>query len=562
MVAMNEKGRPAVWCIEHKRPLIMSDYERDFQTYFGEHPFPKTMSGQRMESVTYWPLIARREIIGVLTVQCKSKNAYQPYQQSIIRTLASTTALALDNVNAYSEIERRKREVEEKVTERTAELEQSNQHIRALSEICTDIGSTLDLNTLMNTVYNRIKLLMDVDAFSIGLFDAEKQQIKFKLAIEGGQYLPESVVYMTEKNSSSVWCIDHKKPVVINDYARDFPRYFGNMPIPKPKVGVQSASLIFWPLVVGDQIIGVLTVQSFEKNAYDEHHQDIVKTLASTTAIALDNARAYAKVEKQNREIIDTQQQLVLAEKMVSLGTLTAGVAHEINNPTNFVYVSAQNMHVDLEKFKTFLFALAGDDADDEVLESFKQHFDPLFEQIDTIQNGSERIKTIVQDLRSFTRLDEADNKAVRITECLISTLNLVRSKYRDQIAFGSSFNFDPKIHCQPSQLNQVFMNILVNACEAIDMDQESDRKTKGYVNIITDLADDQLQITFTDNGCGMDEETKNKLFEPFYTTKGVGEGTGLGMSISFGIIQDHKGSIDIISEVGKGSQFIISLPL
>lgn len=461
------------------------------------------------------------------------------------------------------------RNLEGKVDERTAELEHANQTITALSEISTEVSSTLDMNKVLQTVYNRIKELMSVDVFLIGLYEPEQERIVSKMVIENGQHMPEFSVSMEQKERMMVWCVEHKKPIIVNDLFKDYPKYFGDVEIPKPLVGERMNSSIYWPLVTGSKVIGVMSVQSLAPQAYNEHQQEMIQTLASTTAIAMDNATTHLQVELQkreveekNREIVAAQQQLLQSEKMASLGTLTAGVAHEINNPTNFVHVSAQNLEVDLNRFQEFIFALAGEDADEEILQSFREQFKPLYDHISTIRDGTDRIKTIVRDLHAFTQLEIADPKLVKITECIQSTINLVQTKHQEVAEFITDFKSQPEVMCNPAQLNQVFMNLIVNACDAIaDKQRKEDNKFPGRVLITCREFDAEVEITIEDNGCGMDEETKNKLFEPFYTTKPVGEGTGLGLSISYGIVQKHDGELTVESQQGVGTLFRLVLP-
>ena len=450
--------------------------------------------------------------------------------------------------------------------QRARQLTQSNQRITTLSNINTRISSTLDFNLLLRTVYDKIITLMAADVFFIGLYEANNQRIAFKLAIENGEKLPEFFVSMDEKNRPAVWCVEHKKPLIINDFLSEYANYFGqSTPPSKPMTGNTVDSLMYWPLIVGEQLIGVMTVQSHQKHAYNQDQQNILRSIASTTAIALDNANAYREIEQMNHEIINTQQQLVQAEKMASLGTLTAGVAHEINNPTNFVHVSAQNLDVDLSRFEQFLFDLAGEDADQEVLDNFHQQFKPLHTHLSTIKSGTERIKLIVQDLRAFSQLDAAEKTTVKVTGLLQSTVNLVRTKHLEVAEFALDFIDNPILRCYPAQLNQVFMNLIVNACDAIESRQQQD-DFSGLVSISCRLLEASnaptVEITIKDNGSGMSDETKNKLFEPFYTTKEVGKGTGLGLSISYGIVQQHEGELTVESQLGVGTTFLLRLPV
>ncbi len=269
------------------------------------------------------------------------------------------------------------------------------------------------------------------------------------------------------------------------------------------------------------------------------------------------------EVEQKNREIIETQQHLVQTEKMASLGTLTAGIAHELNNPTNFVHVSVQTLRVDLEAFQKFLFELAGDNAEQTVLDSFRAKFQPLYEHLSTIKDGSARIKNIVQDLRVFTQLDAADKKTVVLTDCLRSTINLVKTKKSNVAEFLTEFEGEPELFCYPAQLNQVFMNLLLNGCDAIREKQlQQNIKEPGKVIVSCAMEGKSVKVSVRDSGCGMSSQNKAKMFEPFYTTKEVGEGTGLGLAVSYRIVQKHGGSLTVESKEGEGSTFTLTLPV
>jgi signal transduction histidine kinase len=277
---------------------------------------------------------------------------------------------------------------------------------------------------------------------------------------------------------------------------------------------------------------------------------------------------AQNKLEIQNREILATQQQLVQSEKMASLGTLTAGVAHEINNPTNFTHAAVFMMQSEIDEIKLFLIQLAGgDNADKAIINSFDERFEKLIELTKTASEGSHRIKVIVEDLRTFARLDNAKKDSTKMSALVNSTVNLVKAQF-ENIKIDTDINFDPIINCFPSKLNQVFMNIVVNACQAIEAKAiqiktlKDDEEFEGAISINTFEEDNYLVIKISDNGCGMSELTKQKVCEPFFTTKVVGNGTGLGMAISFGIIEEHDGMLKVTSVLTKGSDFSIYLPV
>ncbi len=259
--------------------------------------------------------------------------------------------------------------------------------------------------------------------------------------------------------------------------------------------------------------------------------------------------------ERKNMET-----QMVQNEKMAGLGTLVAGVAHEINNPVNFVHMNVHNLKSDLGTHKAFLFDLLEEEP--EIIAHLTEEFGKFNDKVGDIIEGSERIKTIVNDLRTFSRLDEAEKKVVKITEGIDSTLRLVKAKYKKEVEFLCDFQTDLEVECWAAQLNQVFMNIMVNACQAIlDQQRMTKDQTPGKLTLQTFLEGRELGIRFMDTGSGMSEETRQKIFEPFYTTKSVGEGTGMGMAISYGIIEKHQGRLEVESTLGEGTTITVFLP-
>jgi ligand-binding sensor domain-containing protein/signal transduction histidine kinase len=269
------------------------------------------------------------------------------------------------------------------------------------------------------------------------------------------------------------------------------------------------------------------------------------------------------KVEERTKELRDTQGQLVQSEKMASLGFLVAGVAHEINNPSSFAHTSAYNLERDIEKLKAFLIELAGDDADKEILNAFDDKFNVLFNHLTTIKEGTSRISKTVSDLRTFSRMEKGEMKPIKILECLQVTLNMVRTLYKEKIEFVKDFQADTDVEGIAAELNQVFINILVNACNAIlERQKRTGEEIMGTLTIQTMEENEHAVIRFQDTGVGMSEEVKQKMFDPFFTTRLADEGTGLGLFISYGIVQKHKGRFEVVSKEGKGTTVTLYLPL
>lgn len=276
-----------------------------------------------------------------------------------------------------------------------------------------------------------------------------------------------------------------------------------------------------------------------------------------------------AALQESNDTLKRTQAQLVSAEKMASLGQLTAGIAHEINNPINFISSNVpplrRNMQDLLQVLHRYQQLKPGDGP--EVLaeiRALEQRLDlattleEMEEIVASIAEGSSRTAEIVRGLRNFSRLDEDDLKDADINEGLRSTLAVLSPQFRDKVAIELDLQATHKVECFPGKVNQVFMNIITNAVQAT-IGRPGDRPR--VVHIRTASTDDRVQVTISDNGVGMSAEVIERIYDPFFTTKPVGEGTGLGMAIVYGIIQDHQGSIQVESSPGVGTTFNIELP-
>ena len=232
------------------------------------------------------------------------------------------------------------------------------------------------------------------------------------------------------------------------------------------------------------------------------------------------------------------------SERMRSLGQLVAGVAHELNNPIGFVHANLQL----LEGYVGKLLAAQRSGA------STAKPRDAIRRLLERSREGTYRVKHIVQDLRTFSRTDQAELGDADINEELRRTLGLTESRFKGGIELATDFGALPRVRCNPGQLNQVFMNLIINACDALD--------GKGRLLIQTRSFEGGVRLRFEDDGPGIPEHVRERLFEPFFTTKPVGQGTGLGLSISHGIVDGHGGSMWVESEPGAGAAFVIELPL
>lgn len=247
-----------------------------------------------------------------------------------------------------------------------------------------------------------------------------------------------------------------------------------------------------------------------------------------------------------------SREQLVQADKLAAIGTLAAGVAHEINNPIGFISSNLNTMNKYLKKMNSYIERIGTEEDKDRetILEMLTDFADAVDESVE----GTTRVKNIVSDLKSFSRVDQAKKKLANINEGIESTLNIVRNELKYHCKVEKDLGDIPDLYCIPNQLNQVFMNILLNAGHAT-------KGRSGLINIRTWADDTNIYASIKDNGVGIPEGNVKKVFEPFFTTKEVGKGTGLGLSLAYDIIKKHNGAIDVKSEVSVGTEFIVSLP-
>ncbi len=298
-----------------------------------------------------------------------------------------------------------------------------------------------------------------------------------------------------------------------------------------------------------DRTFAILCAPIEGADSVNLYGRDITEERKAQAALRESYEELEEKVEARTLELRQKQSQLVQSEKMAALGQLVAGVAHEINTPLGALGSNIDIFARTLRRIETIV-----DEAGVSGNEKLNQLLRSAGELTKVSQTAAERIVTIVGSLRRFARLDEAELDEVDLHEGIENTLTLVQHELKNRIQVEKDYGEIPRVKCYPNQLNQVFMNLLVNASHAIE--------GQGNISIKTRREGDNVRIEFRDSGRGIPQENLARIFDPGFTTKGSGVGTGLGLSIVYRIVQDHRGSIQVESDVGKGSTFKLLLPI
>ncbi len=394
------------------------------------------------------------------------------------------------------------------------------------------------------------------------------------LRIVAGLKLPPGVIGSCVDFGDRIlgWVAQQAEPLLLSgDVSKD--KRFRNLTA-RSESGIPMVAMCL-PLRIEGRVVGVVSLNRSQGAAVfgptDLEHAagiaDLVAIVVENAALHAEERRRIAELSELNRKLEQAQGQLLQSEKMASIGQLAAGVAHEINNPVGYIASNLGTLRGYLDDLLGILDQYqACEQIQDQTSEPVRK-MRAARERVDLdyLRNdaralvtesleGVSRVKKIVQDLKEFSHVDHAEWQEADIHHGLDSTLNIVWNELKYKAEVVREYGPLPAVECIPSQLNQVFMNLMVNAAQAIE--------TRGVITLRSGHDGDKVWIEITDTGKGMPPEVQQRIFEPFFTTKAVGQGTGLGLSLAYGIVNKHHGEIAVRSAVGQGTTFRITLPV
>ncbi len=326
---LNDNNRLTALCYNTSQEIIINDFENEIGKYIKQTTAPK--AGKDVESLIYLPLKYKETLLGVITVQSFSKNAYSNYHVNILKNLATYTAIALENAKLYEEQEQKVQDRTLELVKSKEEIERSYQINKKINEIGRHITSNLNLGNIFKELYSSINEVMSVECFGVRIYKPESQTVEYKFEMENGELFDKvHIIPLTDDDNYTVWCIKNRKDIFLNDNKKEFSKYVKQI---KVVSGDMPNSLMFTPMIVGEKLIGVITVQSFKFNAYEPYHLDILKTLATYTAIALDNAYLYENMEEtvneRTQEVVKKKEEI---EKTFENTRIVSEIGQEISS--------------------------------------------------------------------------------------------------------------------------------------------------------------------------------------------------------------------------------------
>ncbi|MFM7407756.1 MAG: GAF domain-containing protein [Cuspidothrix sp.] len=473
------------------------------------------------------------------------------YQNSIPRNWQEDEVYVLTQIAGQLAVALQQAEYLQTLRQQASEISKAAERQRSLVNTVDKIRQSLDIDIIFKTTTQEVCRLLEVERVAIYRFYPDWS----------GEFVADSI--------ADGWTpVANAQPIMERVLLQEI------------KAGKYARNEVFVPISQGEKLWGLLVAyQNSQPRYWQEEEINLLAQVGVQLGVALQQAESLKQVQMQKEEIAQTlkelqltQSKLIQSEKMAGLGQLVAGLAHEINNPISFIYGNIPYVKDHIQDLLNLVHLYQNNypQAPEEIqyqLAEIDLDFinDDLPKILTSMMGGANRIRELVLSLRTFSRLDEADMKPVNLHEGIDSTLSILQHRFHPD---DNSFDIEvikeygelPSVICYAAQMNQVFMNIITNALDALKGSLAAGPK----IWIRTKVIDSKnLQVSIADNGCGISDDMRDRIFEPFFTTKEPGQGSGLGLSVSYQIIvEKHGGQIKCISEFGKGCEFLIEIPI
>ena len=506
------------------------------------------------------PLLKENEVIGCIVIYRQEVRPFADKQIALVTSFAAQAVIAIENTRLLNELR-----------QRTDELGRSVGELRALGEVSQAVNSTLDLKTVLSTIVAKAVQLSNTEAGAIYVFDDIQREFYLRATYGMDQELIDALtnshIGLDETNVGGA--LAQREPIQSADL-REEP----SNPINKITLRAGYRARLMAPLFRGQDIVGLLVVRRKTPGDFDKETVDLIKTFAAQSVLAILNARLFENVETRTGELTRSlkdlqtaQDRLVQTEKLASLGQLTAGIAHEIKNPLNFVNNFSA---VSVELIDELREALGGAHLDSKLRTEISEIADMLQGNLEKVVQHGKRADSIVKNMLLHSRQGSGEHRPVDINALVEESLNLA---YHGARAEKQGFNITLKrsfdsaageIDLFPQEITRVLLNLISNGFYATTK-RKAEELGSNYEPTLTTTTKnlgDGIEIRIRDNGTGIPPEVREQMFNPFFTTKPAGEGTGLGLSLSHDIIvKQHGGSIEVDTKPGEFTEFRIVLP-
>lgn len=530
--------------IDKKESLFINENFEEFAAKYGETASTK---GLAPKSAIFVPMIIGGEVFGSISLQnVEIENAFSESDLQLINTLTNSMSVAIENARLFNETSRLLAETEQRATE-----------LQTVNRISHALVSQLEFDALINLVGELMKETFKADIVYVAVHDRETDMIHFPYEYGDKNEPRKFGDGFTER------IIKTNKPLLINkdlEETRD--------QLQAKQIGKVTSSYLGVPISIGDKPTGVISVQSTEEeNRFDENDQRLLTTIAANVGVAMQNAESYEKLRSALNDLKAAQEQLVQQEKLASLGQLTAGIAHEIKNPLNFVN-NFSDLSIELiEEAREELekISIPEDNFAFDIMRDIEENLKKIHE------HGSRAdgiVKSMLQHSRGGSGKVEPTDMNALIKEYVNLAFHGMRAS-KNPINVDIDLNLDENAKEIPliaEDFSRVILNLCNNAFDAMREKLQNAENSDGdkylpQLKVVTEHSDKQLKITIEDNGPGIPTELKDKILQPFFTTKKGKEGTGLGLSITNDIVKGHGGHIDIQTEPNSFTRFFVTIP-